>query len=351
MSSAESEGFRIAILGASGYTGAELLRLLSDHKGISIRALTADRHAGSPVGRVHPQLWHLDLPDLMRIEDVEWNRIDGVFCCLPHGMTQETVAALPDHLKVVDLSADFRLADTAVYRATYGKEHQAPDLQTRAVYGLTEVRRDEIRRSNLVANPGCYTSTAEFPLIPCLEQSLIEVDSIVIDAKSGVSGAGRAAKENLLHTEVAEGFAAYGIGTHRHAPEIDQELSRAAGEPVVCTFTPHLVPMNRGILATIYVHMKSGVQITDLSAAIAERYRSEPFVRLVPSGMAPSTHHVRGTNMCLIGVFPDRTPQRAILVSVLDNLLKGASGQALQNLNLMAGFDETTALPRVALAP
>ena len=342
---------RVAVLGASGYTGAELLRLAADHAGVEIAALTAERRAGEPVGAAHPHLAHLGLPDMVAIDRVDWSGVDAAFCCLPHGMAQEAVAGLPGHVGVVDLSADFRLRDAATYARWYGGKHRAPSLQKEAVYGLTEIRRDRVRTARLVANPGCYTTAAELPLIPCLEEGLIETSGIVIDAKSGVSGAGRQAGESGLHTEVSEGVHAYGVAGHRHAPEIEQELGEAAGEAVTVTFTPHLLPMNRGILATIYVTLRDGAEAGDLRAALARRYRDEPFVRLMPQGQAPATRHVRGSNLCLIGVFADRAPGRAILVSALDNLVKGASGQALQNMNVMAGFDETAGLPRVAVFP
>ena len=341
----------VAVLGASGYTGAELIRLLVTHDGIRIAALTADRRAGEPMGAVFPHLAHLDLPDLVAIDGLDWSGIDAVFCCLPHGTTQEVIAGLPGHPKVVDLSADFRLYDGATYAQWYGHEHRAMELQASAVYGLTEVKRAQVKAARLVANPGCYTTAAELPLIPCLAGGLIETGDIIIDAKSGVSGAGRAAKEGILHTEVSEGIHAYGIASHRHTPEIEQELSEAAGTAISVNFTPHLMPMNRGILATTYVRMKPGVSAEDLRGAIAEAYDGEPFARLVPRGEAPATRHVRGSNLCLMGVFADRIPGRAILVSALDNLVKGASGQALQNLNVMAGFEETMGLPQVAVFP
>ena len=341
----------VAILGASGYTGAELLRLLVGHRDIRIAALTGDRRAGEPLGSVFPHLAHLDLPDLIAIDAVAWDGVDAVFCCLPHGTTQETIAGLPEHVKVVDLSADFRLKDPALYEQLYGGPHRALDLQKGAVYGLTEIRRDEVRQARLVANPGCYTTAAELPLVPLLENDLIERGDIIVDAKSGVSGAGRSPKESSLHTEVSEGIHAYAIASHRHTPEIEQELSAAAGESIIINFTPHLMPINRGILATTYVRLKNGARAEDLRAAIARRYDGEPFVKLVPQGQAPSTRHVRGSNLCLIGVFADRVPGRAILISALDNLVKGASGQALQNMNVMAGFDETSGLEAAPMFP
>ena len=341
----------VAVLGASGYTGAELLRLAAGHDGLRIAALTAERSAGQPLAAAHPHLAHLGLPDPVATGEVDWSAIDAVLCCLPHGAAQDAIAALPGHLKTVDLSADFRLADADLYGRWYGSRHRAPALLAEAVYGLTELRRQEVAKARLVANPGCYTTAAQLPLLPCLEAGTIASEGIVIDAKSGVSGAGRKASREQLHAEVSESIRAYGIAGHRHLPEIEQELARAAGREVAVTFTPHLVPMNRGILATIYAGLAEGAGAGDVREALAARYRDEPFVRVLAPGAAPATHHVRGSNLCLIAVFADRIPGRVILVSVLDNLVKGAAGQALQNLNVMAGFDEGRGLPRLAVFP
>ncbi len=342
---------RVAILGASGYTGAELVRLLSRHPDVEIRALTADRQAGKMLAQVFPHLGRLELPDLVKIDAVDWSGIDLAFCGLPHGTTQEVIAALPAHVRVVDLSADFRLADIAAYAATYGHEHRAPALQKEAVYGLTELYRNEIKPARLVANPGCYPTSAQLPLIPLIEDGLIDADEIIIDAKSGVTGAGRDAKQGSLYAEVTEGIHAYGIANHRHAPEIEQGLSAAAGRPITVNFTPHLMPMSRGILSTIYVKLANGGGADALRAALARRYRDEPFVGVLPEGEAPATRHVRGANHCLIGVFDDRMKGRAIVLSAIDNLVKGASGQAIQNMNVMAGFAETAALEQQPLFP
>ena len=344
-------GLRIGILGASGYTGAELIRLLARHSAADIRLLSAERSAGKPVEEVFPHLGGLDLPRLIHIDDADWSALDMVFCALPHGTTQQVIAGLPGHLKVVDLSADFRLADLDAYETWYGHAHQAPELQRQAVYGLTEIKREAIRAARLCANPGCYPTASQLPLIPLLEAGLIEAEDIVIDAKSGVSGAGRAAKESSLFAEVAEGIHAYGVASHRHAPEIEQGLSEAAGRPVAVTFTPHLVPMNRGILATTYVRLTKGESAAELSRVLAERYAEEPFVQVLPLGSVPATRHVRGSNHCLIGVVADRVPGRAILISAIDNLVKGASGQAVQNMNLMTGLPETLGLEQPALFP
>ncbi len=346
---------KIGVLGASGYTGAELVRLLLCHPRTEITLLTADRRAGKTMADVFPQFAPYDLPTLTSVEDADWKalKLDLVFCALPHGTTQRVikdVMARAPRTKVVDLSADFRIADPAAYERWYGHEHLAPELQKGAVYGLTEIYRSKIKTARLVANPGCYTTCAELALIPLLKGKAIDPDEIVIDAKSGMTGAGRAAKEEMLFSEVSEGFHAYGVGRHRHMAELDQEFSIAAGRNVIATFTPHLVPMNRGILSTIYVRgLKDSPQ--DLHAILLKSYAKEPFVHVLPFGATPQTRHVRGSNMTFIGVAADRIAGRAIVVAALDNLTKGASGQAVQNMNVLLGFPETMGLEQVALFP
>jgi N-acetyl-gamma-glutamyl-phosphate reductase len=346
---------KIGILGASGYTGAELLRLLIPHPRVEIALLTADRRAGKTMADVFPQFAPYRLPVLAAIDGADWKAagLDLAFCALPHGTTQTVIADLlgkAPGTKVVDLSADFRLADPAAYAHWYGHAHGAPHLQKEAVYGLTEVYRARIAKARLVANPGCYTTCAELALIPLLQAKAIDPDEIVIDAKSGMTGAGRAAKEEMVFSEVSEGFHAYGVGHHRHMAELDQEFSLAAGRNVVVSFTPHLAPMNRGILSTIYVR---GIKVLaqDLHALLLKAYANEPFVHVLPFGALPQTRHVRGSNMTFIGVAADRVAGRAIIVAALDNLTKGASGQAVQNMNVMLGFAETTGLEQVALFP
>jgi N-acetyl-gamma-glutamyl-phosphate reductase len=341
----------IGILGATGYTGAELLRLLARHGSARVVCMTSERFAGQSIDSVFPHLAGRDLPKLSKIGEQDLGSLDVVFGCLPHGTTQEVIGALPKGPKIVDLSADFRLKDPVAYEKTYGKPHAATTRQQEAVYGLTELARNEIRKTELVANPGCYPTTAQLPLRPLLEAGLIKHDPIVIDAKSGVTGAGRAPKEGSLHTEVSEGLHAYGVSTHRHTPEIEQGLSESAGEPIAVTFTPHLVPMNRGILATTYVHLKGSVVPEDLQDALEKRYQDEPFVKVLPFRSLPATRHVRGTNRCLIAVHPGRLPDRAVLLSVTDNLVKGASGQALQNMNVMLDLSETEGLREEPLFP
>jgi N-acetyl-gamma-glutamyl-phosphate reductase len=346
---------RIGVLGASGYTGAELVRLLLRHPLVEIVLLTADRRAGQEMRNVFPQFSPYPLPRLLAIEDVDWKAValDLAFCALPHGTTQKVIKALlaaAPRTRVVDLSADFRLADPAAYARWYGHEHHAPELQGEAVYGLVELNRDEIKQARLIANPGCYTTCAQLPLVPLLHAGAIDPDEIIIDAKSGMTGAGRAAKEEMLFSEVAEGIHAYGVGHHRHMAELDQEFSKAAGRDVLVTFTPHLVPMNRGILSTIYVR---GIKASPerLHAILLEAYANEPFVHVLPFAEMPQTRHVRGSNLTFIGVAKDRIPGRAIIGSALDNLTKGASGQAVQNMNLVLGFPETLGLEQVALFP
>eukprot|EP00262_Sarcandra_glabra_P012048 TRINITY_DN300_c0_g1_i1.p1 TRINITY_DN300_c0_g1~~TRINITY_DN300_c0_g1_i1.p1 ORF type:complete len:404 (-),score=72.16 TRINITY_DN300_c0_g1_i1:133-1344(-) len=342
---------RVGILGASGYTGSEVVRLLANHPHFGITLMTADRKAGQSIGSVFPHLIKQDLPDMVAIKDVDFSDVHAVFCCLPHGTTQEIIKGLPKELKIVDLSADFRLRNIDEYEEWYGQPHRAPNLQKEAVYGLTEVSREEIRNARLVANPGCYPTTIQLPLVPLIKERLVEVRNIIIDSKSGVSGAGRGAKEANLYTEIAEGIHSYGITKHRHVPEIEQGLSDASHSKVTISFTPHLMPMSRGMQSTIYVEMASGVTVEDLYCQLRTSYEDEDFVVLLEKGAVPHTRNVRGSNYCFMNVFPDRIPGRAIIISVIDNLVKGASGQALQNLNLMMGFPESMGLLYPPLFP
>jgi N-acetyl-gamma-glutamyl-phosphate reductase len=338
----------IAILGASGYTGAELVRLISTHPEMTIKALSADRKAGLSMAEVFPHLRHLDLPKLQKIEDLDLSEIDLVFCALPHATSQLVIKALRRDLKIVDLSADFRLRDLAAYEKWYGKPHSAPEMQSEAVYGLTEFYRDDIAKARLVAGTGCNAATGQYALRPLISAGVIDLDEIIINLITGVSGAGRSLKENLLHSELSEGANAYALGsTHRHLGEFDQEFSLLAGRPVTVQFTPHLAPMNRGILATVYVRGDAQV-IYDI---LARDYAAEPFVEMLPFGTAPSTHEVRGSNYVHVGVAPDRQNGRAQVFVALDNLTKGSSGQALQNANLMLGLPETMGLTMAPLFP
>lgn len=339
---------RIAILGASGYTGAELVRLIATHPHMQIVALSGDRKAGMAMAEVFPFLRHLDLPKLCKIDEIDFSKVDLAFCALPHATSQAVIKELPRDLRVVDLSADFRLRDVAEYQKWYGQPHAAPELQAEAVYGLTEFYRDDIRAARLVAGTGCNAATGQFALRPLIEAGCIDLDDILIDLKAGVSGAGRSLKENLLHAELSEGTHAYSAGgKHRHLGEFDQEFSKIAGRPVLVQFTPHLSPMNRGILASVYV--KGEAQT--VWAALESRYALEPFIEVLPFGALPSTRDIRGSNYCHIGVVGDRIPGRTLVVAVLDNLTKGSSGQAIQNANLMLGLEETDGLMLAPVFP
>lgn len=338
---------KIAILGASGYTGAELVRLIAGHPHLEITALCADRKAGQSMAAVFPHLRHLSLPLLERIEDVDFAAIDLVFCALPHATSQRVIMGLPDSVKIVDLSADFRLRDPDIYEKWYGQPHAALSLQKEAVYGLTEFYRKDIRAARLVAGTGCNAATGLLPVLPLLAAAVIDPDDIIIDLATGVSGAGRSPKEGMLHSEVSEGFRAYNVAKHRHLAEFDQEFSKISGRSVRVTFTPHLLPQNRGILATVYVSGDANA----VHETLVQKYATEPFVEVLPLGEAPATQHVRGSNFCHIGVIPDRRPGRVMVFSTLDNLTKGSSGQALQNANLMLSLDETCGLMMAPLFP
>ncbi len=339
---------RIAILGASGYTGAELVRLIATHPSMRVTALSGDRKAGMTMAEVFPFLAHLDLPRLARIEDIDFSSVDLAFCALPHATSQAVISALPRSLKIVDLSADFRLRDPADYEKWYGKPHVAVDLQKEAVYGLTEFYRPEIAKARLVAGTGCNAATGQFALRPLIEAGVIDLDEIILDLKAGVSGAGRSLKENLLHAELSGGTHPYAAGgTHRHLGEFDQEFSRVAGRPVRVQFTPHLMPFNRGILATVYV---KGDPVA-IYRALQNRYAPEPFLHVLPMGQLPSTRSIAGSNYVHLGVVGDRIPGRAIVVAALDNLTKGSSGQAIQNANLMLGLEETAGLMLAPVFP
>ena len=338
----------IAILGASGYTGAELIRLIAGHPDLQIKALGGNSKAGQAMSEVFPHLRHLDLPARVTMEEIDFFGIDLCFCALPHKTSQEVIAQLPSDLKIVDLSADFRLRDPEAYAKWYGNPHAALKQQKEAVYGLTEFYREEIAAARLVAGTGCNAATGQFALRPLVEAGVIDLDNIILDMKCAVSGAGRSLKENLLHAELSEGYHAYSAGgTHRHLGEFDQEFSKIAGRDVQVQFTPHLIPANRGILATTYVQGNAAT----VHRTLTERYAEEPFLQVLPFGEVPSTRHIRGSNFCHLGVVGDRIAGRAIVVAALDNLTKGSSGQALQNANLMLGLVETEGLMMAPLFP
>jgi len=345
-----SKRIRIAVLGASGYTGADLVRLALTHPNIEIAALSANAKAGQAMAEVWPHFMHAKLPTLVKAEDIDWSGVDAVFGCLPHAASAALLSMLPGQ-RIVDLSADFRLNDAGVYAEWYGNTHPAPAMLDEAVYGLTEFARDALPAARLVACPGCYPTAALLALLPLLEAGLIGPERITINALSGVSGAGRSLKEANLFTEVSEAVHPYALGGHRHMPEIEQELTKRAGAPVTVSFVPHLLPMNRGELETIVVELAPGKSASDLRSALAARYADEAFVHLLPEGVAPATRMVRGSNHCVVNVFADRVAGRAIVVVAIDNLVKGSSGQAIQNMNVMFGLPETIGLEAAPLFP
>lgn len=346
---------RVGVLGASGYTGADFVRLAARHPEIELTLLTANSHAGKAYGDVFPHLATLPLPRLQTIDEADWSAVDAIVCGLPHGTTQAITRRLvAEHpaVKVIDMSADFRLRDPATYTEWYGIEHGAPELQGEAVYGLSEHYRDAIREARIVACPGCYPTGALLALLPLAGAGLIDPADIVIDAKSGVSGAGRGLRETTLFCEAGEGLSPYSVGAHRHMAEMEQEIGLAAGvEDLRVNFTPHLVPMSRGELCTCHVRLANGATADGLREALSSRYEGEPFVHVAAEGVLPKTQMVRGSNHCVIGVVPDRIPGRAIVISTLDNLVKGSAGQAMQNLNLAFGIEETTGLEQLPLFP
>lgn len=344
---------KVAIAGASGYTGLELIRLLTVHPEVQICCVTSEQSAGRPVSEIFPSLRNRCDLLLEPLDPATVNaKADLIFTALPH---QEAMRVVPQLLqggkKVIDLSADYRLHDPELYGAWY-EPHLNRELLPEAVYGLPELRRDRIRGARLVANPGCYPTSIILGLKPLIESGLIDLESIIADSKSGVSGAGRSAKVDSLYCEVNDSFKAYSVGgLHRHTPEIEQELSELADREVTITFTPHLVPMDRGILSTIYAKPVRRVTGEELAELYADCYRDEPFVRPLSKGKLPSTAYVRGSNYCDIGVAVDNRTERIIVLSAIDNLVKGASGQAIQNMNLLCNFPETCGLEGVALYP
>lgn len=343
----------VAIVGASGYTGLELIRILHCHPEVAVTCLTSEQSAGKKISDVFPTLrgrCDLILENLEPVRVAE--KADLIFTALPHKAAMEVVPTfIKLGKKVIDLSADYRLSDPAVYGQWY-EAHLNPSNLKKSVYGLPEIRRAKIRGAKLIANPGCYPTSIILGLMPLLKNGLIHPHSIIADSASGVTGAGRAAKVDSLYCEVNEGYKAYGVGgVHRHTPEIEQELSLLAGEPLKITFTPHLVPMDRGILSTIYAAPLKELTTAGLVKRYEEFYHGEPFVRVLPQGNLPSTAFVRGSNFCDIAPLVDPRTGRVIIVSAIDNLVKGASGQAVQNMNIVCGFPETLGLDGLALFP
>ena len=342
---------KVGIVGASGYTGGELLRILARHPEVEIACITSRKHAGKPVHKVHPNLRGvLDLSfENITYESVA-ERCDFVFCATPHGVSMEVVPTLLEHgARVVDLSGDFRFEDVAVYERYYGKKHAAPGIK--AVYGLPELHREEIRRAKLVANPGCYPTAIILGLVPLLKAKAIDPSRIVADAKSGISGAGNKPRETTHFPNAAESVLAYKVTTHQHLPEIEQELRRISGEARV-SFVPHIVPVIRGLTATLHCFLTESMPPEEVRKLYADFYSREPFVRVLDVGEVPRLSAVRGSNFADIGSFAvDEERQRCIVIAAIDNLVKGASGQAVQNMNIMLGFREEEGLEGIGIHP
>lgn len=340
---------KIGIVGGTGYTGVELLRLLARHPQASLRAITSRGEAGTPVADMFPNLrGHIDLR-FTDPKDAALTDCDVVFFATPNGIAmQQTRALLAAGVKVIDLAADFRIKDIAVWEKWYGMTHACPELVAEAVYGLPEVNRAQIREARLVANPGCYPTAVQLGFLPLLEAGLVDPDYLIADAKSGVSGAGRKAETHILFSEAADNFKAYGVAGHRHWPEIKQGLERVTRAGVGLTFVPHLTPMIRGIHATLYMRLNSEA---DLQAVYERRYAQERFVDVLPPGAQPDTRSVRGSNVCRIAVHRPRSEKTVVVLSVIDNLVKGAAGQAVQNMNIMFGLDEGLGVDQLGLLP
>ncbi len=340
---------KVGIVGGTGYTGVELLRLLALHPQVELRAITSRADAGTPVSQMFPSLrGHVDL-NFIHPDEAHLELCDLVFFATPNGIAMQQVhALLGAGVRVVDLSADFRIQDVAEWEKWYGMSHACPDLVAEAVYGLPEVNREHIKKARLVANPGCYPTAVQLGFLPLLEAGLVDTATLIADAKSGVSGAGRKTELSILFTEAADNFKAYGVSGHRHLPEIRQGLARVAQHEVGLTFVPHLTPMIRGIHATLYARLKADA---DLQALYEQRYAHEAFVDVMPAGSHPETRSVRGANVCRIAVHRPQGGNTVVVLAVIDNLVKGAAGQAVQNMNIMFGLPETTALNNVPLLP
>ena len=347
---------KAGIVGGTGYTGVELLRLLAQHPQVELAAITSRKDEGTAVSAMFPSLRGRVSLAFTHPDKAALDKCDVVFFATPNGVAMgEARALLEAGVRIVDISADFRIKDVAEWERWYKVKHAAPELVAQAVYGLCEVNRDKIRGARLVANPGCYPTAVQLGLLPLLEAGAVDADHLIADAKSGVSGAGRKLELNLMHAEASDNFAAYAVGGHRHWPEIRQELARAAGREVGLVFTPHLVPMIRGIHATLYGRI---VKEMDFQALFERRYAGEPFVDVMPAGSHPDTRSARSANVCRIAVH--RPPEQGepggrrdtlVVLSVIDNLMKGASGQAVQNMNLMFGLPETMGLDQLAVVP
>ena len=340
------------ILGSTGYTGAEAVRLISGHPKINIVALVGNTNVGIPYESLYPNFQGLKLPIIKSINDIDWSNVDVIFSCLPHGASQDVISKVYNLVDtIIDLSADFRLKDPNLYQDTYGEKHLVPEYLPDSIYGLTEYNRAKIQDAKLVSCPGCYPTCALLALLPALEKSVIDLDNIIIDAKSGASGTGRKSNKSLHFSEISDGCHAYSVADHRHAPEIEQTIKDITSKSIKVSFTPHLIPMNRGMVSTSYVKLVNGATYQDLRQIYHDRYKNEPFVKFEDKGISPHSRYIKGSNVCKVALFEDRRPGWVIIISVIDNLTKGSAGQALQNYNITQGWTETLGLMNISIFP
>jgi len=341
----------IAILGASGYTGGDLIRLLLGHGKVNITTLSADSNEGLNPSQIHHALLDSNLPNFINIKDIDYNNIDLVFSGLPHNKLHNYINNIDNNIKVIDMSADFRFNDVELFNKNYESKHKSENLLNNSVYGLSEIYRDKIKEANIVACPGCYPTAVLLSILPLIRGNIISLDDIIIDAKSGVSGAGRGLKGELLFSEIAESMKPYSISNHRHAPEIEEKIYLESNKNIKINFTPHLIPINRGELVTIYLKLESDKKLNDAIDYLNKFYANDDFIIISNSGMPSSTSNVRGSNKCLISLFEDRIDGRIIISTVIDNLVKGSAGQAIQNMNIMFGYQESLGLLNHPLFP
>ena len=337
----------VSIIGGSGYTGAELMRLIAKHPHFRLVQVVANRNAGKKVEDIFPHLRHLNLPDFITFEEMIFDGIELIFCALPHATSQEIIIKIPDGMKIIDLSADFRLESIEEYERWYGQKHIAHSLQEKAVYGLTEIYQKKIKKGSLIACTGCNSAATLYPILPLLKEGVITNDNLTINLGAGVSGAGRDAKQNIIHAEVSEGVKPYNVGKHRHIAELEQEFKKASNKKIDITFIPHLLPQNRGVIVSIPLSFPASLVHKTLEIF----YEDSPFIIILPIEEVPATQHVRGSNFCHIGVVSDHNKNRSVVISVLDNLIKGSAGQAIQNANIMFDFDETSGLLESPIFP